>query len=188
MTVRIACIGSRDLTTAQLGLCEKLGEWVVRCGHILDTGNAPGADQAFARGANQVRPDLVRLHLPWYNFERQAIHDDNAVYTVDALSEEQLLLHTQNAEKFHPAWGRLSQGARKLMVRNGMIMMPLPLCFHVDMCLALPSNKQGRGGTGQGMRIAEHFGVKLVDLRERYDHHQLFLLCEEIAGLAEVAK
>jgi len=189
MDVRIACIGSRDLTTAQLGICEKLGFWVVQCGHILDTGNAPGADQAFARGANQVRPDLVHLHLPWYNFERQAIHDDNVVHLLNDLDELHFKLYESVAIQHHPAWGRLSQGARKLMLRNSSIMFPTVVPegsgiegVPVDMCLALPSDKPGGGGTGQGMRIAQDTTTRLFNLRETFaGDHRLFQLCEEIA-------
>lgn len=178
--MRIACIGSRDLNETQTTMCEKLGTWVVQCGHILDTGNAPGADQAFARGANQVRPDLVHLHLPWYNFERQVIHDDNVVHVLDDLEELHLKFYSQIAEKHHPAFHRLSQGAKKLMTRNSSILLPPPLYFPVSHCLAIPGNKRGGGGTGQGMRIAVHEGIRLVDLQGYLDS-DLFRLCEEIA-------
>jgi len=184
MNVRVACIGSRELNAYQTSMCEKLGGWVVQCGHILDSGNAPGADQAFARGANQFRPDLVHLHLPWYKFERQAIHDDNVVHILDDLDEPHLKLYRQIAEKHHPAFSRLSQGAKKLMTRNSSILLPPPVYFTVDMCLAIPSAKRGGGGTGQGMRIALHESIRLVDLRGYLDP-DLFLLCEDITKLEE---
>lgn len=176
--MRVACIGSRALDQFCLGTCEKLGAWIVQCGHILDTGNAPGADQAFARGANQVRPDLVHLHLPWYNFERHAIHDDNVVHLLDDLTEDRLKYYELVAQQHHPAWTRLSQGARKLMSRNSSILLPPPHFTSVDLCLAFPGRNR-LGGTGQGMRIALSEGVRLIDLR---DHNQedLFRLCEEI--------
>ncbi len=181
MTIHVACIGSRDLNDEQTAICEKLGRWVVQCGHTLHTGNAPGADQAFARGANQLCPDLVHLHLPWYKFERQAIRDDNVVRSVDDLPECELQWYTAHAERYHPAWRRLSHGAKKLMTRNSMIMLPCG-CHEVDMCLALPSNKRGGGGTGQGMRIAQLQNIRLVDLKG-YEQPQLFELCQEIAQL-----
>lgn len=185
MHTRVACIGSRDLNPYQTAMCEKLGAWIVQCGHILDSGNAPGADQAYARGANQFRPDLVHLHLPWYNFERQAIHDDNVVHILDDLDQLHLDFYNKIAQKNHPAFHRLSQGAKKLMIRNSSIVFPPPMYFPVDMCLAIPSAKRGGGGTGQGMRIAQHESIKLVDLRGYLDP-DLFLLCEDITKLEEI--
>jgi hypothetical protein len=176
--MRVACIGSRDLDPFCLGTCEKLGAWVVECGHELHTGNAPGADQAFARGANRVNPALVHLHLPWYNFERHAIHDKNIVHNLDELTEDRSKYFELVAQKHHPAWNRLSQGAKKLMSRNSSIMLPPPDFMAVDLCLAFPAPNR-LGGTGQGMRIAETEGVRLIDLRN-FNHDDLFGLCEEI--------
>ena len=179
--MRYSCIGSRVLTAAQIVICSRLGYWIVYHGHQMHSGNAPGADQAFAKGANLIHPELVHLHLPWYNFERHAIHDENVVHNLDELPERELRIYTSVAAKFHPRFEFLSQGVKKLMIRNSSILMPPPDCFLVDMCLALPSEKKGGGGTGQGMRIAEHEKVKLIDLRH-YDRGQLRELCEEIAG------
>ncbi len=189
MNSRIACIGSRDLSAEQTAICEKLGAWVVQCGHTLHTGNASGADQAFARGANQIRPDLVHLHLPWPMFEGTAIHAENVVHNLNDMPEHQLNMYKSVAYQHHPAWGRLSQGVHKLMLRNSSIMIPTVVPegpgfkgVLVDMCLALPSNKRGGGGTGQGMRIAQNTTIRLVDLRG-YEQPQLFELCQEIAQL-----
>ena len=189
MQARVACIGSRDLSNEQTEVCEKLGRWVVQCGHILDTGNAPGADQAFARGANQIRPDLVHLHLPWPMFEGPAIQAENVVHNLNDMPEHQLKIYEYVARQHHPTWERLSQGVRKLMIRNSSILIPTVVPAEaghegvlVDMCLALPSDKRGGGGTGQGMRIVQDTTVKLVDLRG-YEKPQLSELCEEIRRL-----
>ncbi len=178
--MRVACIGSRDLDDYQTTVCEKLGGYIVQCGHTLHSGNAPGADQAFARGGNAVDPAAVHLHLPWSNFERQATHPDNVVHSLDDLDEAHLKLYTYIAKRHHPAFRRLSQGAVKLMVRNSSILLPPPAYLPVGRCLAIPSDKKGGGGTGQGMRIAVYEGIPLVDLRNCREP-DLFRLCEEIA-------
>jgi hypothetical protein len=161
-----------------LEICEKLGEWLATNGWEVHSGNAVGADQAFARGANRVNPALVHLHLPWHNFERHAIHDENLVHNLDELTEDRSQYFELVAQKHHPAWNRLSQGAKKLMSRNSSIMLPPPDFLPVDLCLAFPG-RQKLGGTGQGMRIAQTEGVRLVDLRD-LNHDDLFGLCEEI--------
>jgi hypothetical protein len=89
-----------------------------------------------------------------------------------------LRFYTAQAEKHHPAWGRLSQGAEKLMIRNGMILIPCG-CHSVDLCLAWPSNRRGGGGTGQGMRIAEEQGVRLINLNNT-TQAALAALCDEV--------
>lgn len=181
----IACIGSRELTEVQLNICQSLGVWIVRRGHELHSGNAPGADQAYARGGNEVNPALVNLHLPWFKFERHAIHPMNVVWNVDDehdVPAEKLVMFESLARKHHPAWHRLSQGARKLMVRNSSIIKPPPEFDHVDLVLAWPSDKPGGGGTGQGMRIAQDLGIPLVDLR-LLGRPQLAKLCEDIRNM-----
>jgi len=171
--MRVACIGSRDLNSAAISTCEKLGAWVVECGHELHTGNALGADQAFARGANRVNPALVHLHLPWKTYEAEAIHPQNRVRSVEDLNPEDRIVFATLAQQYHPVYQRLSQGAQKLMMRNGMIILGCQLV------LAWPSKKPGGGGTGQGMRLAKAHTIKLVDLNH-LSQDDLFGLCEEI--------
>lgn len=178
--MRVACIGSRDLDAYQTSMCEKLGGYIVQHGHTLHSGNAPGADQAFARGANRIHPGLVHLHLPWPNFERQAVHKGNIIRVLEDHDAAHLKLYSQIAERHHPAFSRLSQGAVKLMTRNSSIMLPAPDYMPVDRCLAIPSDRRGGGGTGQGMRIAIYERIPLVDLRGHVEA-DLFWLCEEIA-------
>jgi hypothetical protein len=175
---KIACIGSRELSEHELSTCEKLGWWIARCGHELHSGNATGADQAYARGANQVNPELVHLHIPWYRYERAAICNGNIVWNLEEISVEWHEKYAKVAEKLHPAWHRLSQGARKLMIRNGFIVKPPPEFDFVDLVLAFPGRLK-LGGTGQGMRLANDYGIKLVDLRD-LGELELAQLCEDI--------
>jgi hypothetical protein len=125
-----------------------------------------------------VNPELVHLHLPWKKFETQAIVDGNIIHCLDQLEASDLETYEIVARQHHPAWGRLSQGARKLMARNSSIMMPPTEFTAVDLCLAFPAPNR-LGGTGQGMRIAETEGVRLVDLRN-LNQDDLFRLCEGI--------
>lgn len=186
--MRVACIGSRDLTPEQTDICERLGQWLVSHGHIISTGNAEGADQAFARGGNSVDPTKVHLWLPWYRYERQAIVPGNQVVLFTALSDQLQTLLLTLAEKFHPAWGKLTQGGQKLQGRNGLIILdripePTELLFPkielmTDRVLALPSSRPGGGGTGQGMRMAQNYGIPVTNLRDM-SRAQLRSLCEE---------
>lgn len=162
---RIAGIGTRDLADAQIDIVEKLGEWIVRCGHELHSGNAQGSDQAFARGGNRVDPTKVHLHLPWLSYERQAIVLGNHVDILASLDWRIQSRYLDFAAQHHPAWERVSKGGRMLHARNGRIIYPdLLLNRPVDLVIAWPSGKIGGGGTGQGMRMAEAGRIPLLDL------------------------
>ncbi len=156
--MKIAGIGSRDLDEEQRDICFRLGRVIAERGGEVHSGNAEGADQAFANGANSVDPKWVHLHLPWPNFNREAIVRGNVIHLPHPQSH-----YDVTAAKYHPNWQYLKQGAKKLHTRNvSIIVHPAPK----DMVLAYPSLKLGGGGTGQGMRIAEGMGVPLWNLRE----------------------
>ena len=155
--MKIACIGSREAPNDALIEMAKLGEALVRAGHTLASGNAPGSDQAFASGGNSADPAKVYLHLPWESFERHAVHPGNNVEVVGdpwgnvALYEE--------AAQLHPAWERLTKAAQRLMARNILIVRG------ADVCLAYPNWKRpGGGGTGQGLRYCQRTQIPIVDL------------------------
>jgi hypothetical protein len=176
-----AGIGSRDLTPAQREVCVKLGYFLATQGWILHTGNAQGADQAFAEGANLVDPKAVRLFLPWRSYEAAAVRDGNQVFSLEQYSPQQIDVLNEEAAQYHPAWDRLKQGGQKLMMRNGLIIAPTAhLVRHpVAVVLAFPSQKPGGGGTGQGMRLAESYGLPVVDLNT-LDQEGLSDLCEQM--------
>lgn len=186
--VRIACIGSRELAGEWLNVCEKLGAWIVRVGHELHSGNAQGADQAFARGGNKVDPTKVHLHLPWLSYERDAIVLGNHVDVLASMDDKEQQTYKNYAKAHHPAWFRLSNGGMLLHARNGRILFPNGYPGKpVDLVLAWPSRKLGGGGTGHGMRVAQAEGIPLVNLNElRIDTEpgapqpDLHALCEQI--------
>lgn len=157
--MKVACIGSRDLTEDQLDLCVEIGRLVVANGFELHSGNADGADQAYARGGNSVNPEMVHLHLPWLSFKKNAIVLGNHVYIYPF---DSMRFYVDIAADCHPKWQYLKDYAKKLHARNASILVPGQQ--NVDFCVAWPSSRPGGGGTGQGMRIAERRGIKLIDL------------------------
>jgi hypothetical protein len=157
----IACIGSRDLRQNELEICRQIGERMVKFGHEIITGNARGADQAFADGGNSVDRSKITLVLPWHGYEFHAVRDHNKVITLNPdVPEHKEWLRA--AEETHPAWEKLSNGTRLLMARNIGIVKPS------NLVVAFPlKNRFGQlGGTGQGIRYAEKLGVpvKRIDL------------------------
>lgn len=157
--MNVSGIGSRSLNEFQLTLCRDLGIQVVASGGFLHSGAAPGADQAFMSGGGTIDEQRVFAHLPWPTYERGHIlyRSYHSVCPPYPANYEAL------AAECHPAWHRLSRGARALHIRNVSIVTPFGK--PVDLVLAFPNpTKPGGGGTGQGIRIAERLGIPVVDL------------------------
>jgi hypothetical protein len=89
MNRNIACVGSRATPAPIISWMEETAAKLVTAGHTINSGNAPGADQAWARGANTVDPSRVVLFLPWDSFERQAIHPKNRICTFRPMYHQQ---------------------------------------------------------------------------------------------------
>jgi hypothetical protein len=174
----IACIGSRELNNKQLETCRILGEWIVGHGHTLRSGNAVGADQAFQAGGNKQDPTKVQLCLPWRDMNKAAIVPGNQVINLYREENPRFAEVEELAMSCHPNWSRLNAGARKLHMRNVLIVLgEHDRPGRADMVIAWPSLKLGGGGTGQGMRVAKRTGVRLVDVSkfEKQDFHNLCL-------------
>jgi hypothetical protein len=125
---------------------EATGAKLVRHGYTLVSGNAPGADQAWARGGNASDPTRVELCLPWESFETSAIHGRNVVRVLDLRSAG----YFDRVKETHPRFDRLSLGALRLHARNAMIVEGAHLVLG-----ALNPAKPGGGGTGSAFRIAQ---------------------------------
>jgi hypothetical protein len=128
---------------------EATGAKLVRHGYTLVSGNAPGADQAWARGGNASDPTRVELCLPWESFEATAIHGRNVVRVLgsDIVDQQKYVLRVQET---HPTFARLTAGALRLHARNAMIVEGAHLVLG-----ALNPAKPGGGGTGSAFRIAQ---------------------------------
>lgn len=157
--MEIACVGSRDVPFGVKERLLALGGLVVYQGHVLRTGNAPGADQAFAAGGNAQDPAKVHLFLPWEGFEFRARRPGNRVVVAPDPEVDPGLY--QEAERLHPRWDLLDDPAKRLMARNVLTLRG------AAMCLAWPNwQKQGGGGTGQALRYCQAHQVPLIDLTQ----------------------
>lgn len=150
----VACIGSRELAEPALAFCRAIGMWLASNGLGVRSGNALGADQAYAQGASEVAPSAVTLVLPWEGYESSAILRENRVMTppYPAWAEEE-------AARLHGAWAFLKSGPRALHTRNIVIL------DGAAACIAWPNAKKSwGGGTGMGMRYASEKGIPLFNL------------------------
>ena len=121
--VRIACIGSRDISLWTAAIMEKIGEVIVLSGGYIATGNALGSDAAFARGGNRVSPSHVILYLPWKTYNEELIVEKNLVTWQDNPEWEFI------ARAHHPVYDQLSKGAKQMMNRNAGILSRANACI-----------------------------------------------------------
>jgi hypothetical protein len=148
-----AGIGSRDTPADALEICELAGEALAWQGWTLRSGHAPGADQAFGRGAGRQ----AEVYLPWPTFERAV--DIEAASIMERPNDAAYALAAQH----HPAWDSLSRGARALHARNCHQILGRDLATPVGFVLCW---HQGSGGTMQAVRLAQARGIRVFNLAD----------------------
>jgi hypothetical protein len=146
MTRSIACVGSRLTPAPILTWMEETAAKLVSAGYGIVSGNAPGADQAWARGANTVDPARVILFLPWANFEAQAIHPKNKICTFRPTD------HARYVQLAIANSAPLGTGAQlPLLARNAMIVDDVHCVFGYM--------GAGKSGTRHTFGLAQRQGI-----------------------------
>lgn len=150
-------IGSRRTPLNICNLMTDISKFLFENNYILYSGGALGADRAFEKGVrdNQYK----RIFLPWKNYN----NNKSPYYSVDQ--------HAMYfAEKFHPSWNRLNLYAKKLIARNSyQILGPGLERPMVEFVICYTLHGEIEGGTGQAIRIANHFKVPVYNLYHKYD-------------------
>lgn len=151
MTIYYAGIGSRETPNDVLVYFSKVAAFLSTKGFVLRSGGAGGADKSFEVGCDRFN-GLKEIYIPWKGFERS---DSNLVVSnVKAF---------EIAEKFHPNWQRLSSGAKKLQARNCHQVLGEDLETPSNFIICWTKKGKGQGGTGQALRIANHYGIPIFD-------------------------
>ena len=133
-----AGIGSRETPAAILQDMTAIAVLMDRNGWTLRSGAAIGADTAFERGAGPKEIFTARTNIPEWAFEQ--------------------------AERFHPAWHRCSDYAKRLHARNSLILFGLDGHSPVQHIICWTPGGAITGGTGQALRIAHHFHIPVRNL------------------------
>lgn len=149
-----AGIGSRRTPPEVLAIMTDVADELESLGFTLYSGAADGADKAFSDGCtNKIE------FIPWKGF-------NDCSTGVVTVSNEVMEL----AKPLHPAWDRLSQGARKLMARNCHQILGVDLKSPVDFVLCwTPDGAESKtgyntGGTGQAIRLAIQQGIPVINM------------------------
>jgi hypothetical protein len=145
-----AGIGSRETPTSLKPTIERIVKRLNELGYTLRSGGASGADSFFEEHA-----DKKEIFLPWKNFNGNSSNLFNL--SVDAY---------KMAAKHHPAYEKLSVGARKMMARNCYQVMGEDLHTPIEFVICWTKDGKASGGTGQAIRIAEHWQIPVWNLKD----------------------
>lgn len=173
-----AGIGSRETPKSVLKLMSQMAYHLANKGYTLRSGGADGADLAFEVGCDKAN-GTKEIYLPWPGFNK---------------SKSNLIVNDKKAEdlaeKYHPYWHNLSQGARKLQSRNSHQVLGRNLNTPSNFVICYTKNGSKKGGTGQAMRMSESYGIPVFDcglyekdLERLKNEYRAFL-----SNLSEVSK
>lgn len=155
-----AGIGSRNTPVDAQKIMLQAAYHLAQLGYTLRSGAAEGADSAFELGAKKGE-GKTEIWLPWTGFNQ---HADTGFYPSPK--------HFEMAAIVHPAWERLSRGARALHARNaGQILgkdiaspVDFVICWTPDGCSSEKERSVKTGGTGTAIAIADRHGIPVWNI------------------------
>lgn len=146
-----AGIGSRDTPNEVYQLFIKIGKALAKRGYILRSGHADGSDMAFEVGCDAFS-GKKEIYIPWSGFNG---------------STSKLVVENPKAfeiaEKYHPYWQNLKDGARKLQARNSHQVLGWGLDTPCDFIICYTEGGKLKGGTAQALRIAKDYDIKVFN-------------------------
>jgi len=170
-----AGIGARKTPIDILALMEILAFRLAEQGHVLRSGAAYGADQAFEKGCDAAN-GRKEIFIPWNGFQgRNARIEVGVMAGVEAKA-------LQLAAELHPNWAACSDAARMLHARNCYQILGSFLDEPVTDVVCWTPNGSGEGGTGQAIRLARRFGIPVWDLGDQ----KTYLLFYKMLGLPSI--
>ena len=161
----VAVIGSRETSPEGLERLKKVTELLNDAGVTLRSGGAAGADSVVTQYGK-----AREIYTPWSGFNGAhtgAIEDEIDASTLDNYGEA-----TAIAKEHHPAWGRMSEGGRKLQARNTYQVLGKDLKSPSRFIVAWFDPRKP-GGTGQAVRIAESKGIRVYNVYNDLEYEDL---------------
>lgn len=152
-----AGIGSRETPQEVLDLFVKIAKYLATKDYTLRSGGAQGADSYFEKGCD-LSKGKKEIYLPWSGFE-----NNKSKLVVSNPKAFEL------AQKYHPNWYALKQGGQKLQARNCHQILGKDLEYPCDFVICWTKGGKGQGGTGQAIRLATDYGIKIFDFGKYSD-------------------
>lgn len=152
-------VGSRETPQEVMFTISELARDLRLFGYVLRSGGAQGADTAFAEGAGSES----HIYTPWRGFVSGKAQ--LAAPTIDAY---------RLAATVHPAWSRLSGGARALHARNCHQVLgddlktpsDFLICWTADGCTSERTRTKNTGGTATAIVLADRNGIPVFNLAD----------------------
>lgn len=176
--------GIRRLPVADRTLLVTLGRKLATGfpGAIFRTGNAKGADEAFAQGVNEVDPSRLQCILPDGSLRKQQLHHLNyavPLEKVPKVEEPAILYETRKATPVYSSLLKVYEGREKVpnkrLVAKSKYLLRDTLKVLGSQELGLAKATVGifyvnlddpwSGGTGHTMRVCRNHGVAIIDER-----------------------
>ena len=148
-----AGVGSRKTPAELVPVIDHVAGVLVRRGYVLHSGGADGFDSMIERshrGAGGLEPSIF---LPWPAFNGHR----SRLFTPP--------LHAfEIAATIHPAWDRLTSGARKLHARNVQQVLGVDLQTPVAFVVCWTPGGRAEGGTATAIKLAERHRILIHNL------------------------
>ena len=146
-----AGIGSRETPKEILELFERIAVYLAQNGYVLRSGGADGADKAFEVGCDKGKGQK-EIYLPWPKFNHSSSH----LVVSDTLAFDL-------AKKYHPAYDKLSDAAKKLQARNTHQILGWDLKSPSYLVICWTPHGKAIGGTAQALRIAKDYNIPIFN-------------------------
>lgn len=153
-----AGIGSRETPNSICGNMTRLASFLALEGYTLRSGNAVGADQAFHAGAKSG-DGASAIFLPFVSYNTNTTYGRKD-RVLGAPSKEAYVI----AQQHHPTWWHLSAWAKTMHARNAHIVLGHDLDSPVRFVVCWTPKGRVTGGTGQALRMAEHYDIPVFNL------------------------
>lgn len=155
-------IGSRTTPAEILTLINQISTKLSQQNYICRTGYAEGADKAFYSGSS---PNVIV-------YQPENITLNNGGIFRNAPMMENWSQALEIGKQFHPAWSHLGKYAQQLIARNGYQVLGDDLSSPCEFIIcwtpdgATKRTTKYTGGTGQAIRIANHYNIPVYNLAD----------------------
>lgn len=164
-----AGIGSRDTPPDIKVVMSQVALALENCGYILRSGGAKGADLAFESG---VQSNINKeIYLPWKGF-----NDSTSELYLEKFELHEQVQAFMLAEKFyHSRLSTAPYNTKRYMTSNSFQICGLELTEFSDFVICWTKDGKASGGTGQAIRIAEHYNIPVFNLKNAIDRNNFSL-------------
>lgn len=183
-------VGSRETPKDILILIERIAYKLASKGWRLRSGAARGADYAFEKGVSHYFEDngdsypapasLAQIYIPWLAFCEIPEDYKDWYKVLDKLPNRKEA--EQIASEIHPAWERLSRGAKLLHTRNVYQVLGTSLNAPSQFLICWAKiDKHGniKGGTRTAWELAKKYNIECFNLANAEDLQRLMRFVEE---------